>query len=84
MSESAAKKKIAETTTINELGNGGFCIGAAVSGARLAEHAAFRKAWPGVLEAVNLIGRRAVPLRHRPPRCLPPWRVVWRGVPQPP
>lgn len=59
-------KKIAETTTIKELGDGGFCIGAAVSGARLAEHAAFRKAWPGVLEAINLIGSKQVQGRASP------------------
>jgi carbon-monoxide dehydrogenase medium subunit len=59
-------KKIAETTTIKELGGGGFCIGAAVSGARLAEHAAFRKAWPGVLEAINLIGSKQVQGRASP------------------
>jgi carbon-monoxide dehydrogenase medium subunit len=35
-------------------------VGAAVSGAVLAEHPKFRKAWPGVLEAVNLIGSKQV------------------------
>jgi carbon-monoxide dehydrogenase medium subunit len=35
---------------------GGFKIGAAVSGAALAEHKALKKAWPGVVEAANLIG----------------------------
>lgn len=34
----------------------GFRIGAAVSGARLGENAALKKAWPGVVEATNLIG----------------------------
>ena len=34
----------------------GFSIGAAVPGARLTEHAALKKAWPGVVEAANLIG----------------------------
>lgn len=34
----------------------GFRIGAAVSGAELAENAALCKAWPGVVEATNLIG----------------------------
>jgi len=34
----------------------GFRIGAAVSGAELGEHAALTKAWPGVVEATNLIG----------------------------
>jgi carbon-monoxide dehydrogenase medium subunit len=36
--------------------NGGFRIGAAVSGAQLGEHPAVRKLWPGVVEAVELIG----------------------------
>jgi carbon-monoxide dehydrogenase medium subunit len=36
--------------------NGGFRIGAAVSGAELGEHPAVRKMWPGVVEAVELIG----------------------------
>jgi CO/xanthine dehydrogenase FAD-binding subunit len=35
---------------------GGFLIDAAVSGAVLGEHEALRKAWPGVVEAANLIG----------------------------
>lgn len=34
----------------------GFKIGAAVSGAEMGEHKALRKAWPGVVEATNLIG----------------------------
>jgi aerobic carbon-monoxide dehydrogenase medium subunit len=49
-------KKIAEMTTIEETADGGFRVGAAVSGAVLAEHPRFGKVWPGVLEAVNLIG----------------------------
>jgi carbon-monoxide dehydrogenase medium subunit len=53
-------KKIAEMADIAETSDGGFCIGAAVSGAVLAEHPRFRKVWPGVLEAVNLIGSKQV------------------------
>src|SRR6201990_3410073 len=49
-------KKIAEMTAIEETAGGGFRIGAAVPGAELAEHARFGKVWPGVLEAINLIG----------------------------
>src|SRR5260370_9269996 len=49
-------KKIAEMTAIQETAEGGFRVGAAVPGAALAEHARFGKVWPGVLEAVNLIG----------------------------
>ncbi|MBS0240612.1 MAG: xanthine dehydrogenase family protein subunit M [Proteobacteria bacterium] len=52
-------KKIAETRTIKEE-NGGFRIGAAVSGAELKEHAGFKKAWPGLLEGANLIGSTQV------------------------
>src|SRR5262249_35993876 len=40
--------------------NGGFMIGAATSGAVIGEHAALRKAWPGVVEAANLIGSTQV------------------------
>src|SRR6202000_2632101 len=51
-------KKIDEMMRIEETPDGGFRIGAAVSGAELAEHPKFREAWPGVLEAVNLIGSK--------------------------
>jgi aerobic carbon-monoxide dehydrogenase medium subunit len=53
-------KKIAELTAIDETADGGFRIGAAVSGMALAEHPRFRKVWPGVLEAINLIGSKQV------------------------
>lgn len=53
-------KKIAEATSIEETAEGGFRVGAAVSGAVLAEHPRFGKIWPGVLEAVNLIGSTQV------------------------
>jgi aerobic carbon-monoxide dehydrogenase medium subunit len=53
-------KGIDEMNSIEETADGGFRIGAAVSGAVLAEHPKFRKAWPGVLEAVNLIGSKQV------------------------
>jgi len=36
--------------------NGGFRVGAAVSGAELGEHADLKNAWPGVVEATELIG----------------------------
>jgi carbon-monoxide dehydrogenase medium subunit len=52
-------KKIDEMTRIEEKA-GGFRIGAAVSGARIGEHAALKKAWPGVVEAVNLIGSKQI------------------------
>lgn len=38
----------------------GFVIGAAVPCAALGEHAALTKAWPGVVEAANLIGSRQI------------------------
>ena len=40
--------------------NGGFRIGAAVSAAKLGEHKDVRKLWPGVVEAVELIGSKQV------------------------
>jgi carbon-monoxide dehydrogenase medium subunit len=48
-------KRIAEAHTITAE-NGGFRIGAAVSGAELGEHPEVAKMWPGVVEAVELIG----------------------------
>jgi carbon-monoxide dehydrogenase medium subunit len=53
-------KKISEVTGIEEKADGGFVVGAAVSGAVLAKHPRFGKAWPGVLEALNLIGSTQV------------------------
>ncbi len=48
-------KKITQTCQIaNE--NGGFRVGAAVTGAELDEHSELKKVWPGVVEAVELIG----------------------------
>ena len=40
--------------------DGGFVIGAATPGAQLGEHEALRSAWPGVVEAANLIGSKQV------------------------
>jgi CO/xanthine dehydrogenase FAD-binding subunit len=48
-------KKIRETREISAE-NGGFRVGAAVSGAELGEHAALKRTWPGVVEATELIG----------------------------
>ena len=53
-------KKIVEMTAIAPTADGGFRIGAAVPGAVLAEHPNFGKVWPGVLEAINLIGSTQV------------------------
>ncbi|CAN5923099.1 xanthine dehydrogenase family protein subunit M [soil metagenome] len=52
-------KKIPEMTTIVEKG-GSFVIGAATPAAVIGEHAGLRKAWPGVVEAINLIGSTQV------------------------
>ncbi len=48
-------KRIPELRRI-EVDGGGFRIGAAVSGAELGAHAGLRAAWPGVVEAAELIG----------------------------
>ncbi len=48
-------KNIQELTDIVSE-NGGYRIGAAVTGAELGEHPDVKKAWPGVVEAVELIG----------------------------
>jgi aerobic carbon-monoxide dehydrogenase medium subunit len=52
-------KKIAETRSVTEE-KGGWRIGAAVTGAELKEHARLKTAWPGVVEAANLIGSTQV------------------------
>lgn len=59
-------KKIGELTAIEETKDGGFRIGAAVSGAVLREHAKLSKVWPGVVEATNLIGSTQVQGRATP------------------
>ena len=48
-------KRIKEMHAIRK-SNGGFSIGAAVTCGDLGEHRALKKAWPGVVEAANLIG----------------------------
>jgi carbon-monoxide dehydrogenase medium subunit len=52
-------KKIRETRTVTQE-SGGWRIGAAVTGAELKEHAQLKQAWPGVVEAANLIGSTQV------------------------
>lgn len=49
-------KKVPELVGIEQLGDGGFRIGAATCGAELGEHEALAAAWPGVVEATALIG----------------------------
>jgi carbon-monoxide dehydrogenase medium subunit len=53
-------KGIDEMNLIEETAGGGFRIGGAVPGAVLSEHPKFSKTWPGVLEAINLIGSKQV------------------------
>src|SRR5262245_458248 len=48
-------KKVPETRAIAKE-KGGWRVGAAVTGAELREHSELRAAWPGVVEAANLIG----------------------------
>lgn len=52
-------KRIASLRTITEE-DGGWRIGAAVCGAEMGEHAGLRAAWPGVVEAAQLIGSTQV------------------------
>ncbi len=52
-------KKISEVRAITEE-DGGFRVGAAVTGAELGENEAVKSAWPGVVEAVELIGSTQV------------------------
>ena len=52
-------KRIAETREIRAE-SGGFRVGAAVAGAELGEHQALKQAWPGVVEAAELIGSTQV------------------------
>jgi carbon-monoxide dehydrogenase medium subunit len=58
-------KKIGEMTTIAEEG-GGFRIGAAVTGMQCYDHPKLKKAWPGVVEAINLIGSKQIQGRASP------------------
>jgi carbon-monoxide dehydrogenase medium subunit len=55
-------KRIARMKEIRKTASG-FEIGAAVSCAELGENAALRKAWPGVVEAANLIGSKQIQSR---------------------
>src|SRR3954447_27002029 len=52
-------KRIPEMNEIRKTANG-FEIGAAVSCAKLGENAAVKKAWPGVVEAANIIGSKQI------------------------
>ena len=59
-------KKITELMSIEATAEGGFVVGAAVAGAVLAEHPRFGLVWPGVLEAITLIGSTQVQGRASP------------------
>jgi carbon-monoxide dehydrogenase medium subunit len=58
-------KRIPELTGISEDAEG-FHIGAAVCGAAINEHVRLRAAWPGVCEAIDLIGSMQVQSRATP------------------
>ena len=49
-------KHVAELMAIEQHDNGGFTVGAGVCGAAISENAALRWMWPGVTEAMELIG----------------------------
>ena len=53
-------KNITDLQQITDNGEGSFLIGAAVSGAVLEENKNFGKNWPGVLEALRLIGSEQI------------------------
>jgi carbon-monoxide dehydrogenase medium subunit len=55
-------KSIAGLGAVRETAEG-FALGAAVSCADLGRHAALRAAWPGVVEAANLIGSKQIQSR---------------------
>ena len=49
-------KKAEGAKSIERAEDGGWRIGAAVAGAEMSEHAELKNEWPGVVEAVDLIG----------------------------
>jgi CO/xanthine dehydrogenase FAD-binding subunit len=53
-------KRIPGSVGIRREADGGFTIGAATSGAAIGEDAALVRAWPGLVEATNLIGSTQV------------------------
>ena len=53
-------KRIPGSIGIRREADGGFTIGAAASGATIGEDAGLVRAWPGVVEAANLIGSTQV------------------------
>lgn len=59
-------KRIGELRQISGSAAGGFVIGAAVTGAEIGEHKELAKAWPGVVEAMELIGSTQIQGRATP------------------
>src|SRR5260370_3311907 len=55
-------KRIPDLIGIRETGDS-FVIGAATPGVILSEHQAFSRAWPGIVEGVDLIGSQQIPGR---------------------
>ncbi|SDD37416.1 FAD binding domain-containing protein [Ruegeria marina] len=53
-------KKIPGTRDITRNADGSWTLGVAVSGAEMGEHAALVADWPGVVEAMNLVGSTQV------------------------
>jgi CO/xanthine dehydrogenase FAD-binding subunit len=53
-------KRIPGSIGIRREADGGFTIGAATSGATIGEDVALTRAWPGIVEAANLIGSTQV------------------------
>ncbi|KMW57923.1 Xanthine dehydrogenase, FAD binding subunit [Candidatus Rhodobacter oscarellae] len=56
-------KHIPGVKDIAQTADGGWRIGAAVSGAEMMAHAGLRAAWPGVVEATDLIGSTQIQTR---------------------
>ena len=59
-------KRISELRQISGTAASGFVIGAAAPGAEIGEHAELGKAWPGVVEGMELIGSTQIQGRATP------------------
>ncbi len=58
-------KKIGETRSITQA-DGGYLIGAAVTGAEMSAHKELAQTWPGIVEAMDLIGSQQIQGRASP------------------
>ena len=56
-------KGILNARTISGTGASGYCIGAAVTGAEMNEHATLRNDWPGIVEGAAVIGSTQIQSR---------------------